>query len=195
MLVSLVPGRATLPGGFRSGSPSMLFSWMPVPGTMNPDPQPVVAESDAAFPFPSTALMWVVEGTPAGSLYGIPPRFPGGRGRLLNPCVRQEPAGGAPAVEIADEPGAAEPRRFPHGLGDEHDPLGAPRGGHGPQAVEHPEREGDQKPARGRRRVGHELRAPVDRPHRAASNHAVVVEIGLGDGASPLPHRRARARG
>ena len=36
MLVSRVPGRASPPAGFRSYSPSMLFMWMPVPGTITP---------------------------------------------------------------------------------------------------------------------------------------------------------------
>ena len=48
----------------------MLFSWIPVPGTRNPEPQPVEAESDAALPSPSTTLMCVVEGTPIGSATG-----------------------------------------------------------------------------------------------------------------------------
>ena len=70
MLVRRSPGRAALPGGLRSDSPSMLFSWMPVPGTKKPEPQPVEAESDAALPSPSTTLMCVVEGIPLVSWTG-----------------------------------------------------------------------------------------------------------------------------
>ena len=50
MLVSRVPGRASPPAGLRSYSPSMLFMWIPVPGTITPEPEPVEAVIDAAFP-------------------------------------------------------------------------------------------------------------------------------------------------
>ena len=46
------------------GSPSMLLSWMPVPGTTTPPDEPSEHESDAASPFASTALMCVVPPTP-----------------------------------------------------------------------------------------------------------------------------------
>ena len=49
MLVSRRPGVAG-PPATRSYSPSMLFSWMPVPGTITPEPEPVDEESDAALP-------------------------------------------------------------------------------------------------------------------------------------------------
>ena len=42
--------RRPAPPATRSYSPSMLFSWMPVPGTITPEPEPVDDESDAAFP-------------------------------------------------------------------------------------------------------------------------------------------------
>ena len=42
----------------------MLFRWMPVPGTMTPEPQPVEEESDAALPSTSTTLTWVVRAAP-----------------------------------------------------------------------------------------------------------------------------------
>ena len=67
MLVRRVPGCKRRPGGFRSYSPSMLFMWMPVPGTMTPEPAPVDAVSDAAFPRSSTTEMCVVPGAPAAS--------------------------------------------------------------------------------------------------------------------------------
>ena len=50
MLVSREPGFASAPAGLRSYSPSMLFRWMPVPGTITPEPEPVDAVSDAALP-------------------------------------------------------------------------------------------------------------------------------------------------
>ena len=53
MLVSRRPGRG-MPSETRSYSPSMLFRWMPVPGTITPDPEPVDVESDAALPRAST---------------------------------------------------------------------------------------------------------------------------------------------
>ena len=45
----------------------MLFRWMPVPGTITPEPEPVDAVSEAAFPRSSTTEMWVVPGEPARS--------------------------------------------------------------------------------------------------------------------------------
>ena len=54
----------------RSYSPSMLFSWMPVPGTITPEPEPVDEESDAAFPSASTAETCVVP--PAGACSARP---------------------------------------------------------------------------------------------------------------------------
>ena len=38
----------------------MLFRWMPVPGTITPEPEPADAESEAAFPAASTTEMCVV---------------------------------------------------------------------------------------------------------------------------------------
>ena len=42
MLVNRLPGEPSRPPGFRSSSPSMLFTWMPVPGTITPEPSPFV---------------------------------------------------------------------------------------------------------------------------------------------------------
>ena len=46
MLVSRRPGAAG-PPATRSYSPSMLFRWIPVPGTITPEPEPVEDESEA----------------------------------------------------------------------------------------------------------------------------------------------------
>ena len=65
-LVKRMPGRGTAPVVARSNSPSMLFSWIPVPGTITPEPEPVEAVSEAAFPSSSTAEMCVVPCTDSG---------------------------------------------------------------------------------------------------------------------------------
>ena len=49
------------PNGFRSCSPSMLLSWIPVPGTNTPDPEPFEQVTLAHPPSPSSAVMWVVD--------------------------------------------------------------------------------------------------------------------------------------
>ena len=49
------------PNGFRSSSPSMLLSWMPVPSTYTPEPEPFEQVTLAHPPSPSRAVMWVVE--------------------------------------------------------------------------------------------------------------------------------------
>ena len=69
MLVRRRPGVAG-PGATRSYSPSMLFRWMPVPGTITPEPEPVDDESDAALPSASTTETCVVP--PAGACSGAP---------------------------------------------------------------------------------------------------------------------------
>ena len=103
MLVSRLPGDPSRPPGFRSSSPSMLFMWIPVPGTITPDPQPVEAERDAAFPCASTTLMCVVDGSPAGSGANCRTRFrarSGGGGKVL--LSKQAPRQAA-AAEAAEE--------------------------------------------------------------------------------------------
>jgi hypothetical protein len=70
MLVSRRPAATRRSPTLRSVSPSMLFTWMPVPGTITPDPQPVDADSEAAFPLASITEMCVVDGMPAGSRAG-----------------------------------------------------------------------------------------------------------------------------
>jgi hypothetical protein len=65
--VKRTPGPGTLPVVLRSNSPSMLFSWIPVPGTITPEPAPVEAVSEAALPLPSTTEMCVVPVATSGS--------------------------------------------------------------------------------------------------------------------------------
>ena len=69
MLVRRRPGSVE-PAPTRSYSPSMLLSWMPVPGTITPEPEPVEDETDAAFPSASTTETWVVP--PCGACSGAP---------------------------------------------------------------------------------------------------------------------------
>src|SRR5660398_251729 len=55
MDVSLSPGgRAKKPSGFRSSSPIMLFSMIPVPGTTMPEPDPQEEVTETAIPAAST---------------------------------------------------------------------------------------------------------------------------------------------
>ena len=58
MLVSRSAGRSV--PLTRSSSPSMLFKWMPVPGTITPELEPSEQVREAAFPHESTTEMWVV---------------------------------------------------------------------------------------------------------------------------------------
>ena len=55
MLVSRSPGLSV--PATRSSSPSMLFRWMPVPGTITPELEPSEQVSEAAFPQESTTEM------------------------------------------------------------------------------------------------------------------------------------------
>ena len=102
MLVSRVPGAGAWPPGWRSYSPSMLFRWIPVPGTMTPEPEPVDAESDAALPSASTAEMCVVppgDARSAGARSALRRRRSPGGERVLGEQAPSEPA----AVELARE--------------------------------------------------------------------------------------------
>ena len=49
-------GAAWNPLGWRSSSPSMLFSWMPVPGTRSPEPSPFDVVIAAMLPSSSATL-------------------------------------------------------------------------------------------------------------------------------------------
>src|SRR5660397_161869 len=62
MDVSLSPGgRAKKPSGFRSSSPIMLFSMIPVPGTTMPEPDPQEEVTQTAIPAASTTHVSVVD--------------------------------------------------------------------------------------------------------------------------------------
>ena len=55
------PGSAaSKPAGWRSSSPIMLLSCMPVPGMNSPDPDPLEAVIDATLPQRSITERWVV---------------------------------------------------------------------------------------------------------------------------------------
>ena len=45
----------------------MLFRWIPVPGTITPEPAPVETVSEAALPSASTTEIWVVRDGSTGS--------------------------------------------------------------------------------------------------------------------------------
>ena len=96
MLVSRRPG-ALGPPATRSYSPSMLFRWMPVPGTITPEPEPVEDESDAAVPSASTTETCVVPAG-AGSDDARRPRLHA-RQAARDPCVGEEPPGEPTPVE------------------------------------------------------------------------------------------------
>ena len=84
MLVSLSPGRGSPPSGPRSNSPSMLLRWMPVPGTITPEPEPVETVSAAALPCSSTTEMCVVP-------VGDGPSDAGSRARIRSSPSRTAP--------------------------------------------------------------------------------------------------------
>ncbi len=56
----LFSGQTWKPKGLRSSSPSMLFSMMPVPGSMAPQPSPLDRLKAATLPAASTTLRCVV---------------------------------------------------------------------------------------------------------------------------------------
>ena len=112
MLVSRRPGAAG-PPATRSYSPSMLFRWMPVPGTITPEPEPVDDESDAAFPSESMADTCVV---PAGAGSTTPGLLPPMRASPRDALRREEPAGEPTAVQPGREPLFADPRLLAHHL-------------------------------------------------------------------------------
>ena len=75
-------GAAPKPPGFRSSSPSMLLSMIPVPGTTTPELDPLEPERLAMPPSASTALTWVVD--PVGLREG------GGGRRLPSSAQRDQ---------------------------------------------------------------------------------------------------------
>ena len=87
----------------------MLFIWMPVPGTITPEPEPVDADSEAALPEASTTEMCVVP--------------PGERRLGCTALVRLDAPERRPHVplgeEVRGEPATLQPGREagPHVLG------------------------------------------------------------------------------
>ena len=65
-------GVAWNPSGLRSASPSMLFSWIPVPGMTKPEVTPFDVVMEATIPSASTALTCVVPVAVSGAV--APPR-------------------------------------------------------------------------------------------------------------------------
>ena len=102
----------------------MLFSWMPVPGTITPEPEPVDDESDAAFPSASTAETCVVP--PAGVVLLRPRAVGDARGRLGQRVVGEQPLGEPAAVERLGERVVADARLLAHHLDERPDRLADP---------------------------------------------------------------------
>ena len=103
----------------------MLFRWIPVPGTMTPEPAPVDAVSEAAFPRSSTTEMCVVPGAPACSRARAAPlsiRFSAARIDL----VRAQATGQSAAMEVAGEAALPRAGRLAHDLDERLDRLRAP---------------------------------------------------------------------
>ena len=109
--------------------------------------------------------------------------------------VGQEPPGGAAAVEVGHEARAPQPGGFSHRLGGEDDRLSAPGRRQRAEPVEDAERERDQEAAGRRRRVGDELGAAVGGADGPAPDDSIAGEVGLGHRSSALSHGLARAAG
>ena len=185
MLVSRRPG-AVGPPATRSYSPSMLFRWMPVPGTITPEPEPVDDESDAAVPSESTTDTWVVPAGAGSTSPGAPASIRAEA--ACDPLAGEQPPREPAAVQAAREALFAHARLLAHHLDERRDRLGAAR-----RAVPGPREQrqavGDQDPARRRRRIRDHLVPEIADAHRAAPGDAVVREIALGDRAAALAHR------
>ena len=97
MLVSRRPELAGAPAT-RSYSPSMLLSWMPVPGTITPEPEPVDDESDAAFP------CCVDRGDVRRAAAGVCSARPGSDASIRADCCRERLVG----EELLHEPAAMQ---------------------------------------------------------------------------------------
>ena len=173
----------------------MLFTWIPVPGTTTPEPHPVDAESDAAFPSPSTTLMWVVDGSPAGSV--TLPRSPlrTASAARLNRLVREDAPCDPAAIQATDEPRATDSGRLAHDLGQGRYLAGAPRALRLAQPVEHPQCESHQQTARRGRRVRDELASAIGDPDGPAPDDAVGRQIIRRNPASLLLHRGREQQG
>ena len=104
----------------------MLFSWMPVPGTITPEPEPVDEESDAALPVGvdggdvRRAACRRVLGAP-GSDASI--RATAAASDSSDEQPLREPA----AMEAAREAAVAHARLLAHHLDERRDRLGAAR--------------------------------------------------------------------
>ena len=103
----------------------MLFRWIPVPGTMTPEPAPVDAVSEAAFPRSSTTEICVVPGA-----RGLLSRAGGAAldslQRGLNRFVGVQATGQSTAMEVAGEAALPRAGRLAHDLDERLDRLRAP---------------------------------------------------------------------
>ena len=156
------------PAGFRSYSPSMLFRWIPVPGTITPEPEPVEAVSEAAFPCASTTEMCVVPRSAVSAAPSRPAPHPPERGADV--LGRAEPAREPAAVEVAREAVLARAALLAHHLGEPRDRVRRfPPARSGPSASSSREPVADQHAARRRRRVRDELVRRGSAPGPAAA--------------------------
>ena len=179
----------------------MLFRWMPVPGTITPEPEPVEAVSDAAFPAASTTEMCVVprspcSGTPAQAGTDAAQRRP----HVLLPVeAPREPA----AVELRREAALAGAPLLAHHLGEPRHRRRRALRLRRAERVDEPQPVADQDAARRGRRVGDELVPAEPSPHRPPPHHAERGEICTGDSSALcaqvaddlLPERAAVDRG
>ena len=174
------------PSPTRSYSPSMLFRWMPVPGTITPEPDPVDVESDAAFPSRVDHRdVRRAAGRRRSDCTGSAPRSPGAAPR---PTRRAAAAASPPRWSASREAAARARALLPHHLGERSDASARARP---PVAAALEQREPvrDQHAARRRRRVRDRRRArgtTHDRP-RQTTGSGEVVERQL---AAAVAHRR-----
>ena len=149
----------------------MLFSWMPVPGTMNPDPQPVEDESEAALPRASTTLTWVVEGSVAGSRSQALALVGEDRSTAARHAVvgEQPPREPAAVQSSAAKPASSSSRRLPEHLGEPGEGRRASGRAARPEPVEQAQRKCDQHAAGRRRRIRDELVPAIRGPHGLAT--------------------------
>ena len=97
---------------------------MPVPGTITPDPAPVDADSDAAFPSPSMTEMCVVpagDATSVGAASPVCTRAQPGAKRVVSEQAPGEPT----AVELRCEPRVPHATLLAHHLDEESDLVSA----------------------------------------------------------------------
>ena len=191
MLVSRRPGFGEPPEA-RSYSPSMLFRWIPVPGTMTPEPEPVEHVSAAAFPAASTTEMCVVP--PYGRGLGDA-RRPRGDPRHARPRGARRRAAPAPARRGGDLRGTgrrahASARASPRPAPRPHR-RGAVVRPRARQALEQRQAVEDQNAAGRGRRVRDDLVPAVPHAQRPPPDDAIGREILR---ASGCRRRRATVR-